>query len=385
MVAHIVEFICDYINKSGVFDEGVVRIQDFIDFIDGVLREAKNSIRKYKMSGIIDKPVQTMLRWLKKAFRSLKKLRKWLYALARDRENRCRTTYLIVDDTIVPRWSKKAYGVSKFYDHSEKKYVHGHNLVSLVFRNAELLLELEQQQYLSEDFIERWDEKTGEILEFKKKTEIVIEMLKDVQKNGIRACFLADAGYACKAIIAQLREISTNYVLGCKKNKNALLFGQTKRLDNVFAKTETKYFHLDGDKFIYVVKTLNITEWGRHRVLMIKQEDDEAFRFFITNKLNMKPINMWRHYKNRWCIEQHYRDVKQHLGMHKFFVWSKDSVISYFNFVSWLFNMFSLHRYEQEKQGLSSPLESIIDDYKRTINLIVKKVLRGLTHSSVGC
>lgn len=30
----------------------------------------------------------------------------------------------------------------------EKKYVHGHNLVSLLFRNAELLLELEQYQYL---------------------------------------------------------------------------------------------------------------------------------------------------------------------------------------------------------------------------------------------
>lgn len=57
MAVQDIIFLWEHIDKSGIFDEGVVRVSDFMQFIDGVLRETKNSIRKYRMSGIIDKPV----------------------------------------------------------------------------------------------------------------------------------------------------------------------------------------------------------------------------------------------------------------------------------------------------------------------------------------
>ncbi len=53
-------------------------------------------------------------------------------------------------------------------------------------------------------------------------------------------------------------------------------------------------------------KTLNIKDWGRHKILAIRTENDDELKYYITNKLNMKPENIWKNYQNRKWIEAFY-------------------------------------------------------------------------------
>jgi len=102
---------------------------------------------------------------------------------------------------------------------------------------------------------------------------------------------------------------------------------------------------------------------------MMQRENDENFRFFLTNKQDIKPINMLRHYKNRWNIEQYYRDQKQHLELKSFFLRERESTESYFNFVFWRFNVFSLYHYAMAKEGITLPIEIIAKQQQFPVKL----------------
>jgi hypothetical protein len=64
-----------------------------------------------------------------------------------------------------------------------------------------------------------------------------------------------------------------------------------KTLKQIFEKTKLHYFHFDKIKYYYACKTLNIKDWGRHKVLAIKTENGDDLKYYITNKLDMKPEN----------------------------------------------------------------------------------------------
>ncbi len=76
---------------------------------------------------------------------------------------------------------------------------------------------------------------------------------------------------------------------------------------------------------------MNIKDWGRHKILAIKTENDDELKYYITNKLNMKPENIWKNYQNRKWIEAFYEDAKEIIGLRKFYMHARDSVMSYFN------------------------------------------------------
>jgi len=356
------EFIRNNLRQFG-FKDKRVKFKLILQFIDGVIREAKKSINKYKTVDILETSVQSTLRWLKRHYKHLKKFQSWLYGLAQNNRDKRSNTYIIIDDTIVERASKTAYGVSKLFDHSTGQYVYGNCIVSLLISNQSLLLALDQKFYISQK-----TESEECTTEFSTKIKFGCELINNLQIDKTRAYVVIDAWYTSKTILDAIKEKELFCVLAFKNSKKVSLFGKEYHLDDVFDKNKLRYFTLEGEKYLYDAKILHLTGWGRYKVLMIKKEKDIDFRFFLTNKIDMKPINMMRHYIERWNVEQHYRDEKQHLGLKPFFMRSKDSTESYLNFVQWLFDVLSLYRYELAKEGVTKPIETIVDEYKKEFN-----------------
>ncbi|MEA3357227.1 MAG: transposase [Patescibacteria group bacterium] len=362
MQQDIFSYLRDNLNNFG-FKDGRIHYKRFLEFIDATIRETKNSMNKYATVSILETSVQSALRWLKRHFKSLKKLKSWLLGLAQNNRDKRSNTYIILDDSIIKRTSKKGFGVSNLKDHTNNQYVDGNCIVSLLISNLNLLLAFDQKLYVSKKCVNGVSEK-----EFRSKIKIACELIESVKLDKTRAYVVIDAWYTCKKILTSIRKMGLFCVLAFKKNKKIGLFGKEYQLKELFDEGKVRYFTLDGEKYYYSAKTLYVTGWGRYKVLMMRRENDKDFRFFLTNKLNMKPINMLRHYKNRWNIEQYYRDQKQHLGLKSFFLRERVSTESYFNFVFWLFNVLSLYRYAMTKEGTVLPIETIVDEYKREFN-----------------
>jgi len=111
MQQDIFSYLRDNLNNFG-FKDRRIHYKRLLEFIDAVIRETKNSINKYAAVSILETSVQSALRWLKRHFKSLKKLKSWLLGLAHNNRDRRSNTYIILDNSIIKRTSKKGFGVS---------------------------------------------------------------------------------------------------------------------------------------------------------------------------------------------------------------------------------------------------------------------------------
>jgi hypothetical protein len=368
ILKYIQDTIKDLCSENGAVDQ-----KTLLQIIDGTLRNIKKSMRKLNTVGIVDKHISNIIRLLKRLFRNLKRLKKVIYSLANKYLSSRRKTYIIFDDTLIERYTETAFGTGVFYDHTEKRYINGNNIVSLHQVNDKISISLDYAFYLTRDFIKKYNKENMDKLEFKTKIELAIEMLSEVLNKGLRGYVLGDAWFTCKELITLLKERSVKYILGCKSDKHIVLFGREITLKQIFEKSKLRYFHFDGIKYYYACKTLNLKNWGRHKILAIKSEKDDELKYYIANKLNMKPENIWKNYQNRKWIETFYEDVKEIIGLKKFYVHAKDSVISYFNYIWYLYNIFAIYRAEKAENGIKMSIEGIYDEYNKFYNNLFKQ------------
>jgi hypothetical protein len=59
--------------------------------------------------------------------------------------------------------------------------------------------------------------------------------------------------------------------------------------------------------------------------------------------------------------------------MKKFYMHAKDSVISYFNFIWYLYNIFAIYRTEKTENGINVSIEGIFDEYNKFYNNLFKQ------------
>jgi hypothetical protein len=369
----ILEYIQDTI-KALCSENGLTDVRTLLQIIDGTLRNIKKSMRKLTTLDVVDVHVSNIIRLIKKLFKNLKTLKKVIYSLANKYLSSRRKTYIIFDDTLIERYTETAFGTGIFYDHNEKRYITGNNIVSLHQVNDKISISLDYALYLTSDYIKKYNEENIDKLEFKTKIELAKEMLSEVLTNGLRGYVLGDAWFTCKELIALLRERGVKYILGCKSDKHITLFGKEITLKQIFEKTKLRYFHFDGIKYYYASKTLNIKIWGRHKILAIKTENDNELKYYITNKLNMKPENIWKNYQNRKWIEAFYQDAKEIIGLNKFYMHAKDSVISHFNFIWYLYDILAIYRAEKAENGINVSIEGIFDEYNKFYNNLFKEL-----------
>ncbi len=109
-------------------------------------------------------------------------------------------------------------------------------------------------------------------------------------------------------------------------------------------------------------------------MLAIRAENDDEMKYYITNKLDMKPENIWKNYQNRKWIDVFYEDVKEIIGLNKFYMHAKESVLSHFNFMWYLYDILAIYRAEKSENGEKVSIEGIYDEYNKFYNDLVKEL-----------
>ena len=186
--------------------------------------------------------------------------------------------YLVLDDTTWERWAKHSEAVSWVWSSSAGHITQGMQVVLLIWTDGYWKLPVGMRLW-----------RKGE----KSKVELANELLSEAAERGLQPNYvLFDSWYASRRILNRLEERKWKYVACIKSNR--LLDGES---------IGRKWRHRFGQA-IGQLKRVD------HTVRIVK----DGRRFFVTNELKLRPVEVKQHYRRRQQIEETFRLLKQEFG-----------------------------------------------------------------------
>jgi SRSO17 transposase len=224
--------------------------------------------------------------------------------------------WLALDDTLTHKTGKKIEGVGIYWDHSEKRYVLAHNIVTAEFVNPKGDSHpLDFRLYLKED------QSREKRVPFKTKIELAQELVEAALHLGLDIQgALFDSWFASKEFIRFLRGKGLRWVTRLKSDRNIKIKGRYVAIGQ-FAETlprESFRRVQIGDRIYQVFsKAVDLKGVGQVRILI--SYDNEEFSgspaSFATDQIRWEGTRILKTYAKRWNIETFFRDSKQNLGL----------------------------------------------------------------------
>jgi len=231
---------------------------------------------------------------------------------------------IAIDDVLIEKFGKYIKDSGTFWDHSDERYMHAQDyiIVNYVNPRSKKHYPLEFKRFKKEEQCV-W---TGE--EFKKMTELTIELIDWCHEKGVEGNFTFDSFYTCAEIQNHINSLknadgtSRGYVGDLKFNRK-LTFKGVEQQAVEFARTippsDRKAVTVDGIKQWYLsvcVKMPNIDHKVRIVILYKYKNDAEPRKILVTNKIHWNAERIIETYRCRWTgTETFHRDGKQELGM----------------------------------------------------------------------
>lgn len=224
--------------------------------------------------------------------------------------------WLAIDDTLTHKTGKKMEGVGIFWDHSEKRYVLAHNIVTTEFVNLKGDSHpLDFRLYLKEELC------SEKGIPFKTKIELAQEMVEDALQHGLDIQgALFDNWFASKDFIKFLQSKGLHWVTRLKSDRNIKIKGRYVAISEFAGTLPRESFRKVqiGDRIYQVFsKAVDLKGVGQTRILI--SYDNEEFSgspaYFATDQIRWEGTRILKTYAKRWNIETFFRDSKQNLGL----------------------------------------------------------------------
>jgi hypothetical protein len=229
-----------------------------------------------------------------------------------------------LDDALIDKTGKFIKDSGTFWDHSEQRYKHAQDVIIINYLNpfSGKRYPLEFRRFKKADQCE-W---TGE--QFKKMTELSIELVDWCHEKGVLGTFAFDSFYTCAEIqnhINALKNadgIGRGYVGDLKFNRKIIFKGveqQAVEFAHTIPPEDRKPVTVDGMKQWYLsvcVKMPNVNHKVRVVILWRYKNDAEPRKILVTNRIHWNAERIVETYRGRWsCTETIHRDGKQELGL----------------------------------------------------------------------
>lgn len=196
--------------------------------------------------------------------------------------------YIVVDDTIIEKDRGKEIALtSTQFSSSDKRYVNGINLTSLIWNNGESCIPFDYRVY-------------APITDGKTKNDHFREMLNVCHKRGFNPkAVLMDSWYSGVDNLKAIDSFGWTWITELKKNR---IINYNDKLDKLDIPKEGLKVHLRAYGFVKIIK----------RVVT-----DNHIGYLATNNIDFRAVDISQGYAERWKIEEYHRALKQITGIEK--------------------------------------------------------------------
>lgn len=284
-----------------------------------------------------------------------------------------RQKVLIADDTITHKTGRNMELVSYHFDHTTKKSVLGYQCLQLGYHNGTTFFPIDMAFYCSSnrpnkrirDIDKRtngWRRRTES---FKKKTELLIDILRQAWSRGIDASFvIVDSWFAHDAVIAQILHVGYGVICRLKNGRSKYTYqGRSytlKQLWQQVAKKKTK--GLGEFRLKAVCLNVALPQSGEVRILFVS-DGKNKWHAFLSTDLELEPSEILSYYARRWAIEIFFKDAKQMLYLGKEQSETFDAAVACYSLVMirYLLLVYILKKYQ-----LTGPMGPLFRDLVET-------------------
>jgi hypothetical protein len=232
---------------------------------------------------------------------------------------------LIVDDSVLPKTGKEMELVSYHYDHKTNRSQLGYQMLQLGYHNNTHFFPIDAAFHTSKnrtnDMVRSLDKRCSgwkrRAETFRKKTEVLIEMLKRCYSNGIDARFvLFDSWFANDGLIADIVAIGYGVVCRLKATKTRYTYqGNAWTLKQLWHDVARHNLQtVSAWNLKAAVLNVDLPLSGTVRLVLVRWSKKQWHGFLCT-ETDLPAEDILNYYARRWAIEVYFRDAKQLLAL----------------------------------------------------------------------
>lgn len=224
--------------------------------------------------------------------------------------------YFIIDDTTNKKRGKHILAAYKFFDHTNKQYILGQQLVCAILEYRGIAIPYAIEVYIPEDQAE------ATCREFKKKTQIASEMLDEYESDEKQEVYVvADTYYASPGIMGICRKKRYNFVSMLKTNR--ILYIEDKAMN---VASYTRRYFTRKKKSCHIVKIgtkkyqvrsekVLLKSGGAVKIVCTRGLSHCTVKTLFTTNTALPIESIITAYSRRWSIEVFFKMSKQYLGL----------------------------------------------------------------------
>lgn len=248
---------------------------------------------------------------------------------------------VVIDDTLSHKTGKRIEGVDKHFDHSEKRYIIGHNLVTSHYADKEISYPIDYRLY------HRDGSDMANRMGFKTKIELNIELIHDAVSRNIPVnTFVFDSWFLSKDVSKVINGYNKGYVSRAKCNRIIWIHNNKMNITeyaNTVPVKEFKEIKIRDKEYLAYSFVCKMSKLGKVRVCITYEKGKpEDFIFLVTNMLDWEERKILNTYGMRWTIETFYKDAKQELGFEDYQVRKLKGIMRHWYLVFFAYSLLKL-------------------------------------------
>ena len=246
------------------------------------------------------------------------------------------------------------YGTTRSYDYVERRMARFQTTVTAVIANRHLIdgigvqiqepdFSKEEEEYLKatvQASYEQMEQARTRILEllhymkhqlaYKKRTEIVVEMVAQLEEEGKfpQADYAFDNGVLTLEVTQLIERKGKHWVSEVESSRHILWQDQWRRIEEVAAELREK--HPESFRPVFVrcrngkrkefwafTKSVRLKRYGRKRIVIVHERDDltDSPRFLVADALHWESGRILETWSFRWAAEVFHEFSKQGTGL----------------------------------------------------------------------
>jgi hypothetical protein len=223
---------------------------------------------------------------------------------------------IAIDDTLNRHDGKYIELVAKLWDHSEKNYTMGHNLVTSQYVGPRIQYPITYRLFLPEDVAKR------ENRPFKSHIDLGIELVHDAERRKCPAAAYAfDIAYTVKELTDAIERYGKGWVGSIKLNRWVEVRGKKVKVGDLAKElpdTAFKKVSIHGRDYWAFSCSAAVSHFD-HKIRIVISYDNAKRegepKIFVSNMLTWEIVRILSTYDCRATVETFYRDSKQELGL----------------------------------------------------------------------